>query len=344
MIAFLVILLLLGLVAVVVPLIWTYVGDVPSGRNGMAEFTKRRNATLRFWLPGGAAVTFIAIILLMSFTSVPAGHNGVVLSWGGKVENKIFHEGANWRVPLKESVIKVDTRVQAHAFENLGAASSEMQDVFIWGNVNWHFDPAYVNWIYQNIGASSDFVNKILDQSLQDFVKEVTNKFQVTTILNSRAEIRSQVVDFLTKNLSRYHIVVNDVYLSNITFSVKYTQSIEDKQVAEMQVATQKNVLEQKKIQAEQVKIDAEGQAQAAIAKAEGDKKAAILRAEGEAQSTLIKAQKQAEANDTLNKSITGDILTWTLYNTLGPDIKVMILPNGQQFILDPNALMPTAK
>lgn len=42
---------------------------------------------------------------------------------------------------------------------------------------------------------------------------------------------------------------------------------------------------------------------------------------------------------DKLAQSFTPELLQWTLYNKLGDKINVMILPAGQQFILDPNAL-----
>lgn len=337
MIAFLVILLILSILVVAGSLIWTFVLD-----SDQDEFAARRRATLRGWIPSGIVGFIVAVLLLMSVVNVPAGHKGVVVKWGGEVGKVVFSEGLNFKAPFRDSVIMVDVRVQAHAFENLGAASKEMQDVFVWGNVNWHFDPAYVNWIFQNIGASADFVNKILDQSLQDFVKEVTNQYQVVEILNSRAAIREKVVTFLGDNLARYHIIVNDVYLSNIKFSDQYTASIEAKQVAEMQVATEKNNLDKKRVLADQAKVEAEGLANAAIAKAEGDKQAQILRAEGNSQATLINAQKQAEANRLLAESIKNnpELLQYILYTSLGPNIKVMLLPSGNQFILDPDTLL----
>ena len=51
------------------------------------------------------------IILWGSYVIVPAGSRGVVL-WLGRVEQRIMNEGLNFKVPLTESVIKVDVRVQ----------------------------------------------------------------------------------------------------------------------------------------------------------------------------------------------------------------------------------------
>ena len=281
----------------------------------------------------------VAILLGGSMSTIPAGHRGVVLLWGGQVEQKIFNEGLNFKAPLAESVIVVDVRVQAHEFTNIGAASQEMQDVFLTGKVNWHFDPAYVNSVYQNIGASSDFVNKVLDSALQDFVKEVTPQYSIKVMLTKRPDIRQGAIAFLTSNLGRYHIIIDDIYLSNIDFSPEYKSAIEKQQVAERQVNTERNILDQKKIQAEQVKIAAEGEANAAIASAEGAKQSVILTAQGEAESIKLRATAQTEANKLLSSSFTPELLKWTLYNKLGDKINVIILPSGQEFILSPDAL-----
>lgn len=51
-------------------------------------------------------------------------------------------------------------------------------------------------------------------------------------------------------------------------------------------------------------------------------------------------AEKQAEANQKLSASLTPQLVQYTLVQKLSDQIQVMILPAGQNFILDPNALM----
>jgi regulator of protease activity HflC (stomatin/prohibitin superfamily) len=347
-------LLIIGILAIVFTIVWTLLKneDRENTRRGGEAASRAKKLTER---PAASlAILIVGILVLLTATTIPAGHRGVVLLWGGQVENKIFDEGLSFRVPIAESVVRVDVRVQAHPFENISAASKEMQNVIMTGNVNWHFDPAYVNWIYQNIGASSDFVDKILDKALQDFVKEVTPQYSINVILNNRPDIRQKAVEYLTTNLGRYHIIINDIYIADIQFSPEYLAAIEKQQVAQRQIATEQNILEQKKIQAEQVKVAAEGEANASIARATGEKQSLILRAEGNRQSTILNAEGEAqaitvrataqtEANKMLAESLQNqpDLLKWTLYNKLGDKIQVIILPSGQEFILSPEMLQP---
>ena len=95
-----------------------------------------------------AALVILFIILWGTFVIIPAGSRGVVL-WWGKVENRIMGEGLNFKVPIAETVIKVDVRVQPHPFKEIDASSKEYQIVKMTGMMNFHIDPAFVNDLYQ---------------------------------------------------------------------------------------------------------------------------------------------------------------------------------------------------
>ena len=219
------------------------------------------------------------IILWGTFVIVPAGHRGVVL-WWGSVEKRIMGEGLNFKVPITESVIKVDVRVQPHPFREVDAASKEYQMVKLTGMMNFHIDPSYVNDLYQKVGL--DFANKVIDPAFNDFVKEVIPIYPNTEILPKREEIRKRAMNKLGENLSRYHIIVDDIYFANIRFSSEYERAIEAKQVAQQQVETQRQVLAQREIEAQQK----------------------VATAKGEAESILVVAQGQAKANEALSRSI----------------------------------------
>jgi regulator of protease activity HflC (stomatin/prohibitin superfamily) len=239
------------------------------------EFKKPNPRTIRT-----SILLFIAFIILWgTFVIVPAGHRGVAL-WWGSVEKRIMGEGLNFKVPITESVIKVDVRVRPHPFKEVDAASKEYQIVKLTGMMNFHIDPSYVNDLYQKVGL--DFANKVIDPAFNDFVKEVVPIYPITEILPKREEIRKRAMSKLGENLSRYHIIVDDIYFANIRFSSEYERAIEAKQVAQQQVETQRQVLAQREIEAQQK----------------------VATAKGEAESILVVAHGQAKANDALSRSI----------------------------------------
>ena len=229
----------------------------------------------------GMLIVFIIIVIVLwgTFVIVPAGHRGIVL-WWGSVENRIMDEGLNFKIPIAERVIKVDVKVQPHPFKEIDASSKEYQNVKMTGMMNFHLDPAYVNDLYQKVGL--DFADKVIDPAFNDFVKEVVPTYPIGEILPKREEIRQRAMKKLGDNLSRYHIIVDDIYFANIRFSPGYEGAIEAKQVAQQQVETQKQVLAQREIEAQQK----------------------VATAKGEAESILVVAQGQAKANDALSRSI----------------------------------------
>ncbi len=234
--------------------------------------------------PRNIAIIVLLIVILIvgwsTFVIIPAGHRGVVL-WWGSVERRIMGEGLNFIVPLAETVVKVDVKVQPHPFREIDASSREYQNVKMTGMMNFHIDPAYVNDLYQRVGL--DFADKVIDPAFNDFVKEVVPTYPIEEILPKRAEIRKKAMTLLGENLARYHIIVDDIYFADIRFSPEYERAIETKQVAQQQVETQKQVLAQRTIEAQQK----------------------VATAKGEAESIQVVAQGQAKANDALSRSIT---------------------------------------
>ena len=248
----------------------------------MAEMTSRipviRGPRPRTF--GMLLILFVVFVFFWgSFVIIPAGHRGVVL-WWGSVEKRIMGEGLNFKVPVAERAIKVDVKVQPHPFKEIDAASKEYQMVRLTGMMNFHIDPAYVNLLYQTVGL--DFANKVIDPAFNDFVKEVVPNYLITEILPKREEIRKRAMTKLGDNLARYHIIVDDIYISNIRFSPEYEKAIEAKQVAQQYVETQRQVLAQREIEAQQK----------------------VATAKGEAESIQVVAQGQARANDLLSRSI----------------------------------------
>jgi regulator of protease activity HflC (stomatin/prohibitin superfamily) len=248
----------------------------------MAE---RGYENLQFKGPNPRTIGILLVLLIVvllgwnCFAIVPAGHRGVVL-WWSSVEDRIMAEGLNLKVPIAERVIRVDVRVQPHPFKEIDASSREYQMVKMSGMMNFHIDPRFVNDLYQKVGL--DFANKVIDPAFNDFVKEVVPTYPIGEILPKREEIRKRAMTKLGDNLSRYHIIVDDIYFSNIRFSAEYEKAIESKQVAQQQVETQRQVLAQREIEAQQK----------------------VATSKGEAEAIQVVAQGQARANDALSRSI----------------------------------------
>jgi regulator of protease activity HflC (stomatin/prohibitin superfamily) len=238
----------------------------------------RPSAVRRFALPVAfvAAVVIIVAIFLSSST-VQAGHVGVITTFGS-VEPRVLQPGFHMVIPFAQRIVQIDTRVLPHNFRQIDAASAELQSVKLTGTMNYHLDPNRAYELYQNVGL--EFANNIIDPAFADFIKEVVPQYPVTTILLKRDEIRSFAKQKLGDNLSRYGIIVDDIYISDMAFSTDYQAAIEKKQTAQQAVETERQVLEQRRVQAEQTVAEAEGKARAAVAAAKGEADANRARTE----------------------------------------------------------------
>ena len=258
----------------------------------LAEFNKPRPRTVGLII----LLSLILIIAWSTFVIIPAGHRGVAL-WWGSVEKRIMGEGLNFMVPLAERVIKVDVRVQPHPFKEIDASSKEYQNVKMTGMMNFHIDPAYVNDLYQKVGL--DFADKVIDPAFNDFVKEVVPTYPSGRFSQKGGDpATGREMAKLGDNLARYHIIVDDIYFANIRFSPEYEGAIEAKQVAQQQVETQRQVLAQHEIEAQQK----------------------VATAKGEAGIRLVVAQGQAKANDALSRSITPILVQYQGYREMERD------------------------
>jgi regulator of protease activity HflC (stomatin/prohibitin superfamily) len=215
---------------------------------------------------GGVAL-LVAAYLLLSINTVPPGYVGVVVQLG-QVQPNTLPPGLYFRPFGIQNVIDFETRVRPHNFKAIDAASREYQSVKLTGTLNFSVDGARADDLYVRVGL--DFADRVIDSAFSDIVKEVVPQYGVTEILPKRDEIRAATKQKMQAALERYGIIVEDVYLADISFSQEYTQAIEQKQVAQQAVEREREVLNQKRIQADQAEAQAKGEAAAEVARAQG--------------------------------------------------------------------------
>lgn len=267
---------------------------------------------LRFvstWIVG---LALVAVTIMNMPYQVPAGHVGIVYSFGAIVGQR--GEGLQWVMPW-QNVARASVQVQGKKFDKLDSFSSETQDVFVAATINIQVSPGNIQNLYREVG-SSYFDILVRPRVLQAF-KDETVKYSSVQIAPNREVIRKSVRERLTGELKTHSITVQDLLIDNISFTKKFQDSIEEKQ-AQSQLA----LAEKEKIAAEKNKAEQ-----------------AIETARGTAQAILVNAEKQAEANKKLAASITPEYIQYIFANKLSPNVSVMLVPSGQQFILGPDML-----
>ena len=268
-----------------------------------------------------AGVLILALMAFITFFAsvhqVPAGHIGVVYEFGG-IKGQIG-EGLQFVAPWR-NVELANIQVQRRVFDKLNAFSEESQDVFVRASLNVRVSPQTIQQLYRTVGPN--FFNVLVESRVIQNFKDETVKYKSVEIAPNRENIRKAVRERLEKELTPFSIEVVDLLLDNIDFNPEFKKAIEDKQIA-----TQRALEEQQKIEGEKHKAQQ-----------------AIERAKGEGSAILFRAEKEAEANRKLAASLTPELVRYAMVQKLSDKIQVMMLPSGQNFILDSDILRGAPK
>jgi prohibitin 2 len=260
----------------------------------------------------------VAGLLAGSFVTINAGNRGVLLRFG-KVAG-VLGEGLNVKMPFVDVVEQMSVKTQL--FESKAtSASKDLQDVITTIAVNYKLKPEAVGIVYSTIGQS--YIDTIARPSIQEVVKSITSRFNAEDLILNRTEVKSEITIELTKRLAERNIIAEDVNITDFQFSTEFTKAIESKVVAVQKVLEAENKLRQVEVEARQAEQKAKGEAAAAIAAAEGQGRA-----------ITIVTDAQVEANKKISESLNKDVLQYILIDRLGQDIKVIVIPAGQDLAL----------
>ncbi|MBP1560913.1 MAG: prohibitin family protein [Oscillospiraceae bacterium] len=207
----------------------------------------------------------LLIVALNSFTTVKAGHSGVVTTFG-KVSENVLSEGLHFKIPFIQQIILVDNRVQK-AEVACSAASKDLQTVSSTIAVNYKVLNSYSASVYKNIGL--DYESVIITPAIQECVKAVTAKFTAEELITNRQAIGDQMMELLKAKINTYGI---DIQIFNITafdFTAEYNAAIEAKQTAQQNALKAEQDLQRIKVEAEQKIAQAQAEAEAYRLKSE---------------------------------------------------------------------------
>ncbi len=237
----------------------------------------------------GIIVLIVAVLALCSFTIVPAGNSGVVVTLG-KVSDRALDSGFHFKAPFVQDVIMINNKIQKCEVES-NSVSKDLQTVSSAVAVNFHITSDSAAEIYSTIGEQ--YQDTVLQPAIQEAVKSVSAQYTAEELITKRTAVGDKIASALTEKVSEYGVIIDKFNIVNFEFSEEFNMAIEQKQVAEQNYLKAQTEKEQQ------------------IMEAEADAKKQIIEAEAAAAAQLKKAEAEAEANDKINASLNGNILTY---------------------------------
>lgn len=228
-------------------------------------------------------------LLISSFTIVPAGNTGVILTLG-KVSNTSFGEGFHLKIPFIQNVENMSNKIQVYETP-ASAVSKDLQTISSNIAVNYRLVSDKAADMYQSVGT--EYQTVLIAPVVQECMKSATAKYTAEQLITERQAVGDEVKSALDNKLNTYGIYIEKFNIVNFDFSVEFNNAIEAKQVAEQNLL--KTETEQKQ----------------AITIAEAQAKQKIIAAEANADAILAEAEAQAEANRLIEASLSDKVIAY---------------------------------
>jgi prohibitin 1 len=288
------------------------------------------------------AIASILSLLSAALVFIEPQEVGVVVSVispNGYREDPL-RSGLHVIVPLAEKVVRYPIYWQTYTMSTeslegskigndaIAARTSDGQAVYIDSTVIYRIDANEA--VRVHIDLQNRYVDDFIRPVMRGVIRTEVSQFTADEINSSkRKNLEENLGALLSQAFTEKGFVLDRFLLRNIAFSTAYASAIEQKQVAEQDQI-------QREYQAEQMRQLAAGERDKMKIEVEG--KAAAIQREAEAQATaaVVKAEADAKALKLIADALKDNknLLLYRYIEKLSPNIRVMLVPNGNQYIL----------
>lgn len=274
---------------------------------------------------GGAAAVIAAFVLLTvmvgSWYTIDQGERGVILRNSAIVGEA--DPGLHFKLPIVDDVERVDVREQAikwscfdqecvnrnHDWPIMQAYSRDQQPADLLVSVNYSIPTDKVTELYSEYGTVDNLISRSLARKAPQAVKQVFGRYNAQTAVAEREQLSLGALEALRKMMEDEPIFIAALQVENIDYSDAYERAIEERMLAEVEVAKRNQQLETEKINAQIVETTAAGAANAR--KQQADAEAYAISAKGNAEAEAIRARGGALRDNPLLIDLTA-VEKWT--------------------------------
>jgi len=195
--------------------------------------------------------------------AVDGGQRAVILDQFRGVLPEVKGEGTHILAPFVQKPYIFDVRLRPRVISTR-TGTKDLQEVSISLRVLYRPEIEFLPETFSKLDMNYD--ERVLPSICNEVLKAIVAKFDADQLLTQRERVSQEILEELEARAGAFHLILEDVSITHLTFGKEFTRAIEQKQVAQQDAERSKFVV-----------VRAEQEKQANIIRAEGESEAAQL-------------------------------------------------------------------
>lgn len=180
----------------------------------------------------------------------------------GGILPDVIGEGTHIKVPVIQRPVILDVRTKPREILSV-TGTKDLQMVNLKLRVLWRPVIKKLPQLYRELGT--DYDERVLPSVGNEVLKAVVAQYNAEELLSKRAEVSERIKSEMMKRAEHFHLTLDDVAITHLTFGREFMTAIEAKQVASQEAERQQWVVKRAEQERQAVVTRAEGEAEAAM-------------------------------------------------------------------------------